>query len=70
MDVREDRVGAGGHGTQRCGDRLGSHVHLRRWPGLRPSGRWAAGAVPAEDPCAQSQAGQEVQGLLSRTAEE
>ena len=38
--------------------------------GLRPPGRRAAGTVPEEDPCAQSQAGQEVQGLLSRPAQE
>lgn len=31
-----------------------SHVHLRGRPGLYPPGRWAAGAVSAEDPCAQS----------------
>ena len=33
-----------------------------------PSGGWQPWPVPAEDPCPQSQAGEEVQGSLSRPA--
>ncbi|WP_312103043.1 hypothetical protein [Pygmaiobacter massiliensis] len=46
----------------------GGHVHLWGWPGLRPPGRWAAGAVSEKNPRTQSQADQEIQGLLSRPA--